>query len=136
MSEKLSSDAWWDAHYRERVLGYLKRERQFTMSAARRNFGRDVDTARLDRVIQSLIDDGIIRQKGRRYFRQKDPEPTIRAPSIAEQTRTEFAAKSEDEKAAINMAGDLRRQATDAAERRLQRRMGRRRLPSLGGPCQ
>jgi len=136
MANELSSEEWWDAHYRERLLGYLKRERQFTKGAIHRNFGNDVDTARLDRVIQSLIDDGIIREKGRRYFRQKDPEPAVRSPSIAEQTRNEFAAKSENEKAALNRAGDLRRQTTDAAERRLQRRIGRRRLPSLGGPCQ
>lgn len=136
MSEELSSEEWWFAHYRERVLGYLKRKRQFTKGVIRRSFGNDVDTERLDCVIQSLIDAGIIREKGRRYFRQKDREPKIRPPSIAEQTRIEFATKSEEEKHAISAAGNLRRQATSASEKRLQRRMGRRRLPSLGGPCQ
>ena len=120
MANELSSEEWWDAHYRERVLGYLKSERHFTMSEIRRNFGRDVDRDRLDRVIQS---------------RQKDPEPTIRARTIAKQTRKEFAAKSEGEIDAISAAGDLRRQTSDAAEKRRQRRMGRRRLPSLGEPC-
>ncbi|WP_340151957.1 hypothetical protein [uncultured Sneathiella sp.] len=135
MANELSSEEWWDAHYRERVLGYLKSERHFTMSEIRRNFGRDVDRDRLDRVIQSLIDDGTLREKARRYFRQKDPEPTIRARTIAKQTRKEFAAKSEGEIDAISAAGDLRRQTSDAAEKRRQRRMGRRRLPSLGEPC-
>lgn len=136
MSEKLSSDAWWDVHYRERVLGYLKSERQFTKSVIRRNFGSDVDRDRLDRVIQSLIDEGILRENGRRYFRNALPASPCRASSISAQTRKEFAAKSEAENEAISAAGNLRRQATSAAEKRLQRRMGRRRLPSLGGPCQ
>lgn len=136
MTNDLSSEEWWDAHYRERVLGYLKSARQFTKSSIRRNFGSNVDRDRLDRVIQSLVDDGTLRENARRYFCQSPPAPVVRTPSIAKQTRTQFTAKSVDEKHAIAAAEDLRRQTTSAAEKRLQRRMRRRRLPSFGGPCQ
>lgn len=135
MSEKLSSGEWWDAHYRERVFVYLRSEHQFTKGVIRRKFGSDVDRDRLDRVIQSLIDDGVLRENGRRYFVNHLPEPPSRARTIAKQTRKEFATKSEGEIDAISAAGDLRRQTTDAAEKRRQRRTGRRRLPSLGEPC-
>ncbi|RCK43203.1 hypothetical protein [Thalassospira profundimaris] len=136
MSSASASEEWWCAHYREKVMNYLRFHRQFTKSTIRRHFGSDLDRERLDRVIQALVEDGTLRESGRRFFCLKPPPQLTRAPAVTEQTRAEFAAKSGPEKQAIAAAGDLRRQATSAAEKRQQRRMARRRLPSLGGPCQ
>jgi len=136
VDKRPSSEEWWRAHYEERIISCFRREGQFTRSGLLRELGNDCDRQLLDQVLQGFIKNGIIRESGRRLFAQNLPDEPKAAPSVSQQTRAHFEALSDREKTAIAAAGDIRKQVSSAAEKRLQRRIGRRRLPSLGGPCQ
>lgn len=118
----MTDPQWWHQHYRERITNIIGRGKSCSPSAIKRELGSGNDITMIDAVIEELIRDGVLLKSGRRYLPgslQEKPKPS---PTLRQIVTAEFEAKSALEMAAIKNAGTLKQKASQAAEKRRQRR--------------